>query len=134
MKGRKVSGRVKDHNKEIIYKAIYRANDMRTYPSKLEERMMEILDNHGIWYESQKIFYIYDDDGWIRRYFIADFFIPDRNIIIEVDGKFHDRHRQKDRDRTRIIQESYPDVQVLRYTWNDLSDDDVMRDLLWLIR
>ena len=127
-------GKVSQHNREMIAQAEYRAGEMTVFPSRLEEMMMEFLDSNGIGYESQKIFYIYDDDGWIRRYFIADFFIPDRNIIIEVDGKFHDRHRQKDRDRTRIIQESYPDVQVLRYTWNDLSDDDVMRDLLWLIR
>jgi very-short-patch-repair endonuclease len=127
-------GKVSQHNREMIAQAEYRAGEMTVFPSRLEEMMMEFLDSNGIGYESQKIFYIYDDDGWIRRYFIADFFIPDRNIIIEVDGKFHDRHRQKDRDRTRIIQESYPDVQVLRYTWNDLSDDDMMRDLLWLIR
>lgn len=127
-------GRIEIHNREIIAQAEYRAGEMTVFPSRLEEMMMEFLDSNGIGYEFQKIFYIYDDDGWIRRYFIADFFIPDRNIIIEVDGKFHGRHRQKDKDRTRIIQESYPDVQVLRYTWNDLSDDDVMRDLLWLIR
>ena len=130
MKGRKVSGRVKDHNKEIIYKAIYRANDMRTYPSKLEERMMEILDNHGIWYESQKIFYIYDTDGWIIRYYIADFYIPDKHLIIEVDGKFHDEHKQHDKERTRIIQKNYPDVEVLRYKWGDLSDLNKMSELL----
>lgn len=127
-------GKVSQHNREMIAQAEYRAGEMTVFPSRLEEIMMEFLDSNGIGYEFQKIFYIYDDDGWIKRYFIADFFIPDRNIIIEVDGKFHDRHRQKDRDRTRIIQESYPDIQVLRYTWNDLSDDDVMRDLLWLIR
>ena len=127
-------GRVEIHNREMIAQAEYRAGEMTVFPSRLEEMMMELLDSNGIGYEFQKIFYIYDDDGWIKRYFIADFFIPYRNIIIEVDGKFHDRHRQKDRDRTRIIQESYPDVQVLRYTWNDLSDDDMMRDLLWLIR
>lgn len=127
-------GRIETHNREMIAQAEYRAGEMTVFPSRLEEMMMEFLDSNGISYEFQKIFYIYDDDGWIKRYFIADFFIPDRNIIIEVDGKFHNRHRQKDKDRTKIVQESYPDVQVLRYTWNDLSDDDMMRDLLWLIR
>lgn len=127
-------GRIEIHNREMIAQAEYRAGEMTVFPSRLEEMMMEFLDSNGVGYEFQKIFYIYDDDGWIRRYFIADFFIPERNIIIEVDGKFHSRHRQKDKDRTRIIQESYPDIQVLRYTWNDLSDDDMMRDLLWLIR
>ena len=133
MKGKRVNGRVKDHNKEIIYKAIYRANDMRTYPSKLEERMMELLDSHGIWYESQKIFYIYADDGWIIRYYIADFYIPEKEIIIEVDGKFHDEHKLHDKNRTKEIQEQYPSVEVLRYRWKDLSDMDKMDELLYKV-
>jgi hypothetical protein len=92
--------------------------------------MKAFLDDNYVEYESQKIFYIYDEDGWINRYYIADFFIPQRNVIIEVDGKFHDDHKQKDRDRTRDIQQQYPEVEVLRYKWKDLSDLDMMDDLL----
>ena len=127
------AGRVKEHNREIMLKAEYRANEMTTWPSPLEERMQEFLDRYNIRYESQKIFYIYADDGWIVRYYIADFFIPDRDIITEVDGKFHDDQKQHDRIRTKTIQEQYPEVEVLRYTWNDLSDGDKMLDLLWKI-
>ena len=127
-------GRVQDHNREIIYKARYRANEMKLYPSKLEERMIEFLENHRIDYEAQKIFYIYAEDGWIIRYYIADFYVPDHHIIIEVDGKkYHEHHSQHDKERTRNIQEQYPEVEVLRYTWGDLSDEDKMADLLWKI-
>ena len=110
--------------------AEYRANQMDTWPSPLEERMKEFLEENFIDYESQKIFYIYADDGWIIRYYIADFFVPRANIIIEVDGKFHDEHKQHDKMRTREIQEQYPDVEVLRYKWKDLSDIYKMEDLL----
>ena len=123
-------GRVQEHNREVIANAEYRASQMDTWPSPLEERMKEFLDDNYVEYESQKIFYIYDEDGWIKRYYIADFFIPQRNVIIEVDGKFHDDHKQKDRDRTRDIQQQYPEVEVLRYRWKDLSDLDMMDDLL----
>ena len=126
--------KIKQHNKEMISQAEYRAGEMIVFPSRLEERMQVFLSNNMIDYEFQKIFYIYADDGWIIRYFIADFYIPGRNIIIEVDGKFHNRHKQKDRDRTRIIQDSYPDIEVLRYTWDDMSDEDKMKELLWLLR
>ena len=125
--------RVKAHNREVMMKAEYRADEMTTWPSPLEARMQEFLDRYGIRYESQKIFYIYADDGWIVRYYIADFYIPDRDIIIEVDGKFHEDQKQHDRIRTKTIQEQYPDVEVLRYTWGDLSDGDKMLDLLWKI-
>ena len=123
-------GRVQEHNREVIANAEYRASQMDTWPSPLEERMKGFLDENYVEYESQKIFYIYDEDGWIKRYYIADFFIPQRNVIIEVDGKFHDDHKQKDRDRTRDIQQQYPEIEVLRYKWKDLSDLDMMDDLL----
>lgn len=123
-------GRIEIHNREIMASAEFRASQMDTWPSPLEERMKDFLDENYIEYESQKIFYIYADDGWITRYYIADFFIPHANIIIEVDGKFHDDHRQHDKMRTRKIQEQYPDVEVLRYKWEDLGDMDKMDDLL----
>lgn len=126
-------GKIQNHNKEIIAQAEYRAGEMIAFPSKLEERMMSFLDDLGICYEFQKIFYIYAEDGWIIRYYIADFYVPDKNIIIEVDGKFHDRQRLHDKHRTKMIQEHYPDVEVLRYTWNDLSDSDRMDELRWIL-
>ena len=126
--------RVKAHNREIVSSAEFRAREMKYNPSPLEERMIGFLREHWINYESQKIFYIYSDDGWINRYYIADFFIPDKNIIIEVDGRFHDEHKLHDKMRTMRIQECYPNVEVLRYKWKDLDDSYKMRELLYRIK
>lgn len=123
-------GNIKLHNMEVMEQARYRARQMDTWPSPLEERMKELLDRHYVEYESQKIFYIYADDGWIIRYYIADFYIPEKEVIIEVDGKFHDEHKLHDKNRTKEIQEQYPSIEVLRYRWKDLSDMDKMDDLL----
>ena len=122
--------RVQEHNREVIRSAEFRAEEMRTWPSPLEERMMEFFDENFVDYVCQKIFYIYKDDGWISRYYIADFYIPSSNTIVEVDGKFHDEHRQHDKERTRIIQENYPGIEVLRYRWKDLRDSSTMEELL----
>ena len=127
-------GKIKIHNREIMVSAEYRATQMDTWPSPLEERMKEFLDRYSIYYKSQKIFYIYADNGWITRYYIADFYIPDKKIIIEVDGKFHDDHKQHDKMRTKEIQEQYPGVEVLRYKWKDLDDIDKMDSLLFRIQ
>ena len=127
-------GKIEIHNREIMVSAEYRATQMDTWPSPLEERMKEFLDRHSIYYKSQKIFYIYADDGWITRYYIADFYIPDKKIIIEVDGKFHEDHKQHDKMRTKEIQEQYPGVEVLRYKWKDLDDIDKMDSLLFRIQ
>ena len=123
--------RLSEHNREVRASAEYRAGEMKAWPSPLEERMKSFLDEHYIGYEFQKIFYITATDGWIIRYYIADFYIPEKEIIIEVDGKFHNEQKQKDKIRTRIIQENYPNVEVLRFTWDDLSDEDTMEELLW---
>jgi very-short-patch-repair endonuclease len=110
--------------------ARFRAEEMNIWPSPLEERMKEVLDISGIHYEQQKIFYIYADDGWIIRYYIADFYVPDKNIIIEVDGRFHDRHKQHDKMRTKEIQEQYPEVEVVRFNWNEVHNRKVMESLI----
>ena len=123
-------GRIEIHNREVMASAEYRASQMDTWPSPLEERMKKFLNENYVEYESQKIFYIYADDGWIVKYYIADFFIPNADIIIEVDGKFHDDHRLHDKMRTKEIQEQYPEIEVLRYKWRDLDDMDKMDDLL----
>lgn len=119
-------GRIEQHNREIIASAQYRASQMDTWPSPLEERMRRFLDENYVEYKSQKIFYLHADDGWITRYYIADFFIPHRNLIIEVDGKFHEHQKQHDRNRTKDIQKEYPMIDVVRFSWKDVNDRDKM--------
>lgn len=125
--------RVTEHNKAMKKGAEYRAMEMTVWPSPLEERMKAFLKEHCIQFEEQKIFYIYADDGYILRYYIADFYIPDKKVIIEVDGRFHDDHKQHDKQRTKEIQEQYPGIEVLRYKWKDLSNEGMMNDLLSLL-
>ena len=123
-------GKLEIHNREMVDTAEYRAAQMKIWPSKLEERMQDFLDENNIEYECQKIFYIYADDGWIIRYFIADFYIPEIKLIIEVDGKFHDDHKLHDKERTKIIQDNYPGVEVYRWRWNDFKDRYKVEELL----
>jgi len=122
--------RITEHNREIMAQAEYRAKQMEVWPSPLEEKMQEFLIKRDIYYETQKIFYIYADDGWITRYYIADFFVPEANLIIEGDGKFHDNQKQKDKNRTKDIQENYPNVEVFRWKWSDFKDIYRVEELL----
>ena len=124
-------GKLEIHNREIIETAEYRATQMKLWPSPLEEKMQNLLDENNIEYESQKIFYIYADDGWIIRYYIADFFVPNANLIIEVDGKFHDEHKLHDKERSKIIQENYPEVEVYRWRRKDFKDKYKVEELLF---
>jgi very-short-patch-repair endonuclease len=122
--------KIRQHNRELIRSAEYRASQMKIWPSPLEKKMIGFLDSHHIVYECQKIFYIHADDGWIITYYIADFFIPGSNVIIEVDGKFHDKQKGYDKRRTKEIQQEYPNISVLRFKWKDFSDKTKMKELL----
>jgi very-short-patch-repair endonuclease len=123
-------GKLEIHNREIMETAEFRANQMKIWPSPLEEKMQEFLEENNVDYECQKIFYIYAEDGWIIRYYIADFYIPSVDLILEVDGKFHDEHKLHDKERTKTIQENYPEVEVYRWRWKDFKDRYKVEELL----
>lgn len=109
------------------------ARQMQMSPSPLEEKMMEFLDIHKLYYIFQKIFYI-KDNGIISRFFIADFYFPDNKIILETDGKFHHKRVKLDVKRTELITKHYPDVKVIRWTWEDFDDDIKKRHLLEMLQ
>lgn len=94
------------------------ARQMQLNSSPLEEKMMDFLDKYNVYYVFQKIFYINDS-----KFFIADFYFPDSKIILETDGKFHSKRVKQDTKRTELITEHYPEVKIIRWTWEDFNDD-----------
>ena len=57
------------------------------------ERLLKAFLTGKIDFEFQKI--IYTDN---KHFFIADFYIPSKNLIIELDGEYHDDAKQKEKD------------------------------------
>ena len=80
----------KEEPKENIaerYKHILEVN--ATYA----ERLLKAFLTGKIDFEFQKI--IYTDN---KHFFIADFYIPSKNLIIELDGEYHDDAKQQEKD------------------------------------
>lgn len=80
----------KEESKENIaeyYKHILEVN--ATYA----ERLLKTFLTGKIDFEFQKI--IYTDN---KHFFIADFYIPSKNLIIELDGEYHDNAKQQNKD------------------------------------
>lgn len=119
-----------NHNGDLKKRAREYAKDMQKEPSPLEKKMIEFLDCHNIKYEFQKIFYIKDKHKRINRFFIADFYIPMKHIILETDGKFHDRQKEYDGARTESIKNHYPNVNVIRWRFKDFGSPVKMKKLL----
>lgn len=55
--------------------------------------MKQILDDFNILYDFQHVIYIHNNYV-INRFYIADFFVPKFNLIIELDGKYHNTIEQ----------------------------------------
>lgn len=91
--------------------------------------MMDFLDEHNLYYVFQKIFYINND-----KFFIADFYFPDSKVILETDGKFHNKRVKQDAKRTELITGHYPEVKIVRWVWEDFNDGNKKRWLLELLQ
>ena len=117
-------------NKYMKNVAEKNAKKMMNNPSELEKRMQAFLNRQNILYDFQKIFYLKDRRGKIFQFFIADFYVPDKNIIVETDGKFHENQKEYDEWRTEAIQEYYPHTDVIRWKWGDFNSYTKMKDLL----
>lgn len=72
-----------------------RAREMRKHPTFAERRIMERLDEIGIRYKFQQVI------GW----YIADFLIEERILILEIDGSHHysEQGEIKDFKRTKWL-------------------------------
>ena len=115
------------HMKSVAEK---NARKMRKSPSELEKRMQEFLNGQDISYDFQKIFYLKDTRGKIFQFFIADFYVPDKNLIVETDGKFHEDQKEYDEWRTEAIKEYYPHTDVIRWKWGDFNSYTKRKDLV----
>ena len=81
------------------YKEEPKENTAERYKHILEvnatyaERLLKAFLTGKIDFEFQKI--IYTDN---KHFFIADFYIPSKNLIIELDGEYHNDAKQQDKD------------------------------------
>ena len=84
-----------------------------------EKAFSRILDGLNIKYEPQKI--LYNN----HHYFIVDFFLTDENLVVEIDGGYHNTRdvKNKDKYRTNIIMKNGID-QVIRFTNEQVECSD----------
>ena len=93
-----------------------------------EMKMKEILDELGIKYEHQKVMKVGD------KFYIADFYIPKNNVIVEVDGSYHftDEALMRDRERDNLFAKH--GVLTLRFSYKNCLFEteayNVLKDLL----
>lgn len=113
------------------YKEELKENTAEYYKHILEvnatyaEKLLKTFLTGKIDFEFQKI--IYTDN---KHFFIADFYIPSQNLIIELDGEYHDSIKQQDKDiwRTKILQSL--GYRIIRFKNKQITES---RDLSWVL-
>ena len=113
------------------YKEEPKENTAEYYKHLLEvnatyaERLLKKFLTGKIDFEFQKI--IYTDN---KHFFIADFYIPSQNLIIELDGEYHDDIKQQDKDiwRTKILQSF--GYRIIRFKNKQITES---KDLSWVL-
>lgn len=87
----------------------------RATPEEL--KFKEMLDSKGIEYTFQKI---------IRRpksgFYIVDFYLPFKNLIIKIDGKYHQQTRQKFNDDIRTQNLKNMGFKIKRITNEEVNE------------
>ena len=113
------------------YKEESKENTAEYYKHILEvnatyaERVLKTFLAGKIDFEFQKI--IYTDN---KHFFIADFYIPSKNLIIELDGEYHDDAKQQEKDiwRTKILKSL--GYRVIRFKNKQITESN---NLFWVL-
>lgn len=110
-------------------------NNLISEPTKSEVTFGKVLREFSIPFEFQKIFYYYE--GTRRKFYIVDFYLKDHNLVIEVDGKYHNdvEVMDNDRKRTEILLQSGAIQHVVRLSNNDVDKyTDAIRQTIYNIQ
>lgn len=86
--------------------------------TKSEKVFKALLKGCGIKYIFQKIFYA------DKSFYIVDFYLPDYNIVVEIDGGYHNTKEQiiADRKRTGKLKKYNNIKKVIRFTNKDVGN------------
>lgn len=116
---KKVSQKIKDIAERF-------REDLIKNQTPSEVLMKAHLKSLGYTYEFQKIFYV-----TTKKFYIADFYLKDFNIIFEIDGGYHFEEEQKVKDtiRTKDLK-NYGVISVLRITNGQCRNDERSRRLI----
>ena len=72
-------------------------SDLIKKQTRSEAKMKVVLKELNVKYEFQKIFYTE------KSFYIVDFYLPEYNVAIEVDGGYHNDKEQKIKDNNRTL-------------------------------
>jgi very-short-patch-repair endonuclease len=87
------------------------ARELRKNMTFSEEKIWKMLKNEKIWFRinRQSPIYVFTEESWLDRYIIADFYCPEKQLVIEIDGDIHDVEDifSLDREKEKILTQAW---------------------------
>lgn len=110
-------------------------NDLVTRQTKAEcvlaHALLKYNDEFNFSY--QNIIYI-KKKSLIKKFYIVDFFIPSKKLIIELDGEYHYTKDQQVKDLERTVDLETMGYKVIRFDNYDVIKDPTCKSIINTIR
>jgi len=110
--------------------AKYTARELIKNQTYAEELLWQKLRNRnftGLKFLRQHPIYYFKDEH--KKFFIADFFCKQLNLIVEVDGPIHNKQKNYDKLREEVLK--YKSLKIIRFK-NDEIKNNINRVLIKL--
>lgn len=120
-----------DGNKWWINNAITFKNKLIKNATIAEKISGRLLKSKKVKVDIQRIIYL-DSNCIINKFYIADLYLPELNLIIEIDGEYHNSTEQKQKDYDRDQDLKSIGYKIFRCTNSDVlrSPECVYNDIL----
>lgn len=100
-----------------------------------ETKFKALLKAASLEYSFQHVFYYPRKNGG-KGFYIVDFYLPEKNIVIEIDGGYHNstEQKQRDKDRSKALK-AEGILEVLRYTNEEVTSktEEIINKLSTLV-
>lgn len=121
---------------ELVDKANRYRDDLISRQTESEKVFKALLKSIKLEYEFQKIFW-YTKGKNYDSFYILDFYIPSANIVVEIDGEYHNEEDQKrdDKIRSSVIRRNGI-LKIVRFTNNEVLNDheNIINKLNFIIK
>ena len=111
-----------NRKKELIEIAKVICRDLRKNSTIAEKIFWEAVRNKKFngkkFYRQYPLFY---DITGKESFFVADFYCHEENLVIELDGRYHQYRLKADTERTETL--NYLGLKVLRFKNNDIINN-----------
>lgn len=100
----------------------YKMYELRASANRYEHNIAEYLIKRGVKFIHQAPFVFYGE-----KIYFADFYLPDKRLIIEVDGEYHRGDNQFEYDKERDANFKSIKIQTIRLANAETIDEKTLK-------